>query len=141
MAQFADEPLISIAPEEISTSVPPTLALTPYVPLVTPGFHPLVPGTPQHAVGLWQTYASPDPVTESILMTTTRTPEAPLTPLSNGYVTFDNPSTAVTFAVGSLSPRQSVSLPFGSNPLPTLHLSIPTDGSPDVQYQHLMETA
>ena len=33
-----------------------------------------------------------------------------------------------------------MSLPFGSGPPLALHLSIPTDGSPDVQYQHLMET-
>ena len=82
--------------------------------------------------GHWQTYSPPDPVTEPILMTPTRVPEAPLTPLSQGYVALDIPSTAMTFAVGSLSPRQFVSLPFGSGPLLALHLSIPTDGSPDV---------
>ena len=82
MAQFAVEPLISVAPEGISTSVPPTLASTPSVPLVTLGFHPLVPGAPQYAAGHWQTYAPLDLITESILMTTTRAPEAPLTLLS-----------------------------------------------------------
>ena len=46
MAQFAGEPLISVALEGISASVPLTFALTPSVPLVTPGFYPLVPGTP-----------------------------------------------------------------------------------------------
>ena len=67
-------------------------------------------------------------------MTATRASEAPLTLLSQGYVALDTPSAATTFAVGSLSPGQSVSLPFGSGPLPALHLSIPTDGTPDVQY-------
>ena len=51
MAQFAGEPLISVALEGISTSVPLTLASTPSVPLVAPGFHPLVLGAPQHAAG------------------------------------------------------------------------------------------
>ena len=45
----------------------------------------------------------------------------------------------MTLAVGLQSPGQTV--PFGSGPLPTLHLSIPTDGTPDEQYQHMMETA
>ena len=132
MAQFAGEPLISIASEGISTSVPPTLASTPSVPLVTPGFHPLGPGAPQHAAAHWQTYAPPDPVTEPILMTPTRAPKAPLTPPCQGYVALNIPSATATFAVGSLSPGQSMSLPLGSGPLPALHLSIPTDRSPDV---------
>ena len=80
MAQFASEPLISVASKGISTLVPPTLASTPFVPLVTPGFHPLVSGAPQYAMGHWQTYAPLDPVTESILMTATCVLEAPLTP-------------------------------------------------------------
>ena len=74
-------------------------------------------------------------------MTAIRAPKVPLTPLSQGYVPLNAPSAAATFAVGSLSPGQSVSLPFGSGPPSVLHFSIPNDGSPDVQYQHLMETA
>ena len=124
--------MISIASEGISTSVPLTLASTLFVPLVTSGFHPLVPGAPQYAVGHWQTYAPPDLITESILMTATRAPEAPPTPLSQGYIALDTPSTAATFAVGSLSSGQSVSLPFGSGPLPVLYFNIPTDGSLDM---------
>ena len=80
MAQFASEPLISVASEGISASVPPTLASTPSVPLVTPGFHPMVSRAPQYAVAHWQTYAPPNPIAESILMTATRIPEVPLTP-------------------------------------------------------------
>ena len=82
MAQFAGEPLIFVALEGIFTSVPPTLTSTPSVSLVTSGFHPLVPETPQHVAGHWQIYTPLDLVTESILMTATRAPEVPLTPLS-----------------------------------------------------------
>ena len=57
-------------------------------------------------------------------MTPARVPEAPLTPLSQGYVAIDIPSTVATFAIGSL--------PVESGPLPALHLSIPTDGMLDV---------
>ena len=82
MAQFASEPLIYLASEGISTSVPPTPASTPSMPLVTLGFHPVVSGAPQYAAGHWQTCAPPDPVTEPVLMTTPHAPEAPLTPSS-----------------------------------------------------------
>ena len=74
-------------------------------------------------------------------MTTTHAPEPPLTPLTQGYVPLDAPSATATFAVGPLSPGQFVSLPFSSGPPQALHLSIPTNGTPDVQYQHLMELA
>ena len=82
MAQFASEPLLTLASKVVIASVPPTLASTPSVPLVTPGFHPMVSAAPQHAAGHWQTYAPPDLVTESILMTPPRALEVPLTPLS-----------------------------------------------------------
>ena len=70
---------------------------------------------------------------ESILMTPAHVPEVPLTPPSQGYVTPDIAPAAATFAIGSR--------PLESGPLPVLQLSIPTNGSLDVQYQHLMETA
>ena len=100
MALFAGEPQNPIASEGISASVPPTLASTASVPLVTAGFRPLVSGTPQFATGHWQTYAPPDPVAESILMTATRVPEAPLTPLSQSYVPLNTSSAAATLTVG-----------------------------------------
>ena len=74
-------------------------------------------------------------------MTATCAPEAPLTPLSQGYVTFDTPFAAATLAIGSLPSEQFVSLPLGSDPSPALHFSIPTNGPPDVQYQRLKELA
>ena len=74
-------------------------------------------------------------------MTATRTPEAPLTPLSQGYVTFDTPFATATLAIGSLPFGQSVSLPLGSDPSLALHFNIPTDRPPEVQYQRLMELA
>ena len=67
------------------------------------------------------------------MMTPARAVEAPLTPHSQGYVAIDIPSTAATFAIGSL--------PLQSSPPPVLRFSVPIDGSPNVQYQHLMETA
>ena len=64
-----------------------------------------------------------------------------MTPPSQGYVTFDTLPTAATSAIGSLPSGQSVSLPLGSSPSPTLHLNVPIDKPPDVQYRHLMELA
>ena len=75
MAQFASEPQLSAAPEGTSTLVPLTLVLTLSVPLVTPGFHPLVSRTPLHLTELGQAYAPPDLVTEATFLTTTRIPE------------------------------------------------------------------
>ena len=142
MAQRAGEPQPSTALEGISTSVPPTLTLTPFVPLSTLVSHPLVHGVPLYSVGHWQTFPTPDPVIESFLVTTNRALETLLMASSpQGFVTFDTVSAAVTSAIGSLPFGQSVSLPLASGPSPTLHLSIPTNGSADVQYQHLMELA
>ena len=59
--------------------------------------------------------------------------KAPLTPLSQSYVVIDISPIVTTFAKGSR--------PLESGPLPVRQLSIPTDGSPEVQYQHVMETA
>ena len=115
--------------------VPPTLALAPSV-LVPP---PLVQVPPLYSVGWWQTPL--DPVIESILVSATRIPEGPLTPLSQGYVAFDTHPAAATSTLGPLPPGQSVSWPLDSGPPPVLHFSVPTNGSPQAQYQQLMEAA
>ena len=112
--------------------VPLDFTSTRSVTFVTPGFHPQVSRAPQFAKGHWQTYAPLGSVTESILVTTTRIPKAPLTPLSRGYVVIDAPSLAATLAIGFQ--------PLEFCPSPVLHFSVPTDGSPELQYQHLMET-
>ena len=92
------------------------------------------------AYGHWVT--RPELVTDSVTVTATRAPEAPMTPSpSQGYVTFDTPSVVVTSTVGSLPSRQSMSLPLRSGPSLTLPLIVPTNGAPDVQYRHLMEFA
>ena len=127
MAQSAGELRFSIDSEGFTTWVPPTFTSTHSVSLVTPGFHPQVSGAPQLAAGHWQTCAPPDPVTEPILMIARRAPEAPLTPSSQGYVTLDIPSTAVTFAISSR--------PLESAPRPILQLIIPTHGSPEVRWR------
>ena len=142
MTQRAGAPQLSIALEGISTSVLPTLTLTPSMPLSVPVSHALVHGWPLFSVGHWQTFAPPVPVTESVSVTATRIPKTLLTAsLSQGFVTFDTLSVVATPVIGSLPSGQSVSLPLASGPSPTLYFSIPTDGTPDVQYQYLMELA
>ena len=82
MAQFASESLLTLASKVVTVSIPLTFASTPFVPLVTLGFHPMAFGAPQLTSGHWQTHAPLDLVTEPILMTPPRALEAPLTPLS-----------------------------------------------------------
>ena len=135
MAQFAGESQTPVASEGILVSVPPTLALAPSVPVPPP----LVQVPPLYSVGQWQTLL--DPITESILVFATRVPEMPLTPLSQGYVAFDTHPTAATSAIGPPPPGQSMSQSLDSGPPSVLQLSIPTDRSPEVQYQQLMEAA
>ena len=85
--------------------------------------------------GCWQTLADLEHVTESVSVTATHVPETLLTaPSSQGFVTFGTLSPAATSAIGSLPSGQSVSMPLGSGPSLTLHLSIPTDRPPNVQY-------
>ena len=60
---------------------------------------PQVQLPPLYSVGQWQ---APDPVTESILVTAARAPEASLTSLSQGYVSFDTLAAAATPTIGSL---------------------------------------
>ena len=140
MAQCTIKPLLTpVVPEGISASAPLTLVSTPLVPLVTPRFPPLSPRAPQHPTGHWQTPATSNPITDPILVTYARVPEPPVTLLSQGYIPLNSCSAAATLAIGLQSFGQSD--PLGSGPSPTLHLSIPTDGTPEEQYQYLMETA
>ena len=114
MAQRTVEPPLALASEVVPAPAPPVPISNPSVPSVTPGFSLLSSGAPQFAVGQWQTLAPPDPVAESILMATSRVLEAPLTPPSQGFVTFDPPSAATTLALGLQSPGQSRPLGSGS---------------------------
>ena len=101
MAQSTGELHFSIDSEGFTTWVPPAFASTHSVPFVTPGFHPQVSRAPQFVAGHWQTCAPLDPVTEPVLMTAPRAPEAPLTPSSQGHVALDIPAVVATFAIGS----------------------------------------
>ena len=76
-------------------------------------------------------------------MTATRAPGFQFTaPLTQGFDTFGIHSTESSSIVGSLPLGQSVSQPLlASGPSPVLHFSLPTDGTPDKQYQHMMEMA
>ena len=104
MAQHVVEPLLTVVMEGISASVPSVISLTSAVPVPPPQ----VQLPPLYSMGQWQ---APDPVTESILVTATRAPEAPLSPLSRGHVPFDTLAAAATPAIGSLPLGQSVSCP------------------------------
>ena len=134
MAQRTIEPLLTLVMEGISTSAPPVISLTSSVP-VSP---PQAQLPPLYSVRQWQ---APDPVIESILVTATRAPEAPLSALSQGHVPLDTPAAAATPAIGSQPHGQSVSPPLRSGSPTMLHFSIPTDGAPEAQYQRLMELA
>ena len=73
-------------------------------------------------------------------MTTTCIPETvPTATDPQGHIIYGTGPAVATTSLGSLPLGQSVSSPLGSGPLPALHLSIPTDGPPEVRYQRLME--
>ena len=112
--------------------VSPSFTLAPSVPLSAQVSHPLVHGEPLFSVGHWQTFATPELVTKSVLVTATRAPETLLTaPISQGYVTFDVHSTVATLAVGPLLSGQSVSLSsLASSPLLVPPFGPLTEGTP-----------
>ena len=82
MAQSAGELHFSIDSEGFTTWASPDFTTTRFVPSVTLGFHLQVSGAPQFATGHWQTCAPPDLIVESVSMTASRVPEAPMTPPS-----------------------------------------------------------
>ena len=90
-------------------------------------------------MGQWQTHTTQDLVTDPVLVTYARAPEAPPPPPSLGFVTSDAHPAAVTSALGSYPPGQSESSPSG--PSLALQFSIPTDGTPKEWYQCLAELA
>ena len=103
MAQRAGEPQLSVALEAISTTVPPTLTLTPTMPLSVLVSLPLVHGAPLYSVVHWQTFALLGPITEFVSMTATRVPEILLTASpSQAFVIFDTLFVAATSVIGSL---------------------------------------
>ena len=51
-----------------------------------------------------------------------------------GHIIYGIGPAATTISIASLPLGQSVSSPLGSGPLPVLHLSISTDGPPEVRY-------
>ena len=64
MAQHASESFFFAAPEGITTSVPPSFTLAPFVTLSAQVSHPLVNGEPLFSDGHWQTFATPEPVVD-----------------------------------------------------------------------------
>ena len=76
-------------------------------------------------------------------MTTTRAPNFQFTAhLTQGFDTFGTHSVESSSVVGSFPFGQSVSQPLlASDPSPVLHFSLPIDGTPDEQYQNMMEMA
>ena len=75
MAQHTSEPLPFAALEEIPLSVPPSLALTSTVPLSAHASYFQMSEEPLFTFGHWQTLANPEPVAESIMVTTTCAPD------------------------------------------------------------------
>ena len=101
----------------------------------TPGnFSPLISGRRP-------TFASSKPVTESVSVTATRALGFQFTALlAQGFDTFSTHSVESSSVVGSLPFGQSVSQPpLATDPSPVLHFSLPTDGTPDEQYQCVIE--
>ena len=103
MAQFVGDSQVPVAREVAPLSVPSAPTLTPSVP-TSPS---LVQLPPSYSVGQWQ--ALPDPVAETVLVTTACAPETPLTPPSQVNVTFDTHPAVANFALGPLPHGQSVS--------------------------------
>ena len=99
MAQFVGDSQTPIASERFAVLVPPTLALVSFVP-ASPS---LVQLSPQYSVEQWQTPL--DPIAETVLVTVAHAPKVPLTPPSQGYVTFDNHPAAATSTLGPPPPR------------------------------------
>ena len=141
MAQRTSEPLSSVASEGISASVPPSLTLTSIVPPSAQASHPLVREMPLFSIGHWKTFASPESVTESVSVIATHAPETLLTTFpSQGYAASDTHPAAAASVIGSLPFGEFISLPpLVSSPLPILPFGLPTDGTPTMQAQHLMD--
>ena len=87
------------------------------------------------------TFASLEPVTESVSVTATRALGFQFTaPLAQGSNTFSTHSAKSSSAVGSLPFGQSVSQPLlVPDASPVLHFNLPTDGTLDEQYQRVLE--
>ena len=113
--------------------VSPSLTSTPTVPLSPQASHFQAHGEPLFTFERWVTHL--EPVAESVTVTATHAPEAPLTPpLSHGFAAFDTHPAATSSVIGSLPLGQSVSSPLlASGPLLTLPFSLPADGTPAMQ--------
>ena len=135
MAQFVNEPSPSAALEEASVTASLSHTLTPTAPFAS---HFVAPGEPLFVFGHW---VAPEPATEAVTVTTVCALEVSLAPPSQGYVTFDTHPAAASFGLGTLPSGQSMSLPLASGPSPALQFSIPTNGTPEMQYQHLLGLA
>ena len=105
-----------------------THTLTPTAPFISQLY---APREPRFIFGHWVTLV---PVTEAVTVTTIHVPEVSLVPPSQGYVTVDTHPVAASLGLGTLPSEQSVSLPLASGPSPALQFSIPTDGTPEMQY-------
>ena len=143
MAQHVSEPSLLVALEDVPKSTPYSFTVTSVVPSYQPfqsqalgSFTPLISRRRQ-------TVASLGSVTESVSVTATRAPDFQLTaPLTQGFDTFGTHSAESSSVVGSFPFGQSMSQPLlTSGPSRILHFSLPTDGTPDEQYQNMMEMA
>ena len=99
----------------VSTSVPPTPVLTPFVPFTTLRFPPFASRGPLRTLGFGQVHAPPDPITEATLVTATCFLETVPTPSDpQCHIIFGTGLAAATPTIGFYPPGQFVS--------PLLHL-------------------
>ena len=135
MAQRTGEFSSSTAPEMIPTSVSPSFTLAPSMPLLAQVSHPLVHGEPLFSEGHWQTFATLEPITESISVIVTRASETLLTTTPpQGFVIFDTHSTMAVLVIGSLLSRPSVpQLSSASSPLFVPPFCFPANKTPAMQ--------
>ena len=107
MAQHASEPLISVALEEIPTSVPPIAAASASLHAFCFQLH----DNPLHTMGEPRVIAGLEPISNSVAVTTTRTldtlPPAP----SLGFPVSRTQPAAATSVVGSVPLNSFVFVP------------------------------
>ena len=135
MAQHANGPLASVAPEEFSTSVPPTAAASPSCH----AFHYWLHDDPLHSMGEPQVLAGLEPVTDSVMVTATWALDTPPLVSSLGFPFLGTQPAVATSVVGSI-PLGSFALVPPSTTIP-LRLGSLVDESSTMQAQHVWATA
>ena len=130
MAQYANGPLASVAPEEFSTSVPPTAAASPSFH----AFHFWLHDDPLYTTEEPQVIVNIEPVTDSVAVTATQAMDTPPFVPSLGFPVLGTQSAVATSVVGSV-PLSSFSLVPPSTTIP-LRPGSSVDESSAMRVQH-----